>query len=213
MPGIDNPGGGPGVYGNPTSTPHDTKQQQSNGNSPTNNPSNCGRERSDGSKYFTKPHEAFEYMISVQKSGKEAFGVIFEKGVLVLPTHKNDETTSSPSLYNYDVVNNNLVDPLGEFSGAINATIHTHPDKSDYASAAVDINSLVYRNRGIEHIIIALGSKEINSYFSISFTGKEYSFDNLTNVFNANAENFFTERIAGKIMRYIIKHKQFGATR
>ncbi|GEM_PF-3414450 len=38
-PGIGNPGGGPGVYGNPTSTPHDTKQQQSQGNPTTNNPS------------------------------------------------------------------------------------------------------------------------------------------------------------------------------
>jgi hypothetical protein len=39
-PGIGNLGGGPGVYGNPTSTPHDTKQQQSQGNPTMNNPSN-----------------------------------------------------------------------------------------------------------------------------------------------------------------------------
>ena len=75
-----------------------------------------GRVRSDGSVWFSKSHKAFRYMYNVQKNGREAFGVIFKNGVLVLPTHKNTASSSMPARYGYSLRNGVLSDPIHQFS-------------------------------------------------------------------------------------------------
>jgi len=134
---------------------------------PTYNPSGNERTRSDGSKYFTKPHEAFAYMISVQKGGKEAFGVIFEKGVLVLPTHNNTETLSTPERSGYSITDGVLDDPLNEFDKKIMTTVHTHPDDGNPSvTGDGDIQYVKIHNPGNYWFVLGIGDNQIFTFIN-----------------------------------------------
>jgi len=129
----------------------------------------AGKMREDGSVYFSKPEEAFGYMISVQKSGKEAFGVVFDKGVLVLPIQNNLIDKCTPELSGYSITDGVLNDPLNEFDKKIITAVHTHPnDAEPSVTGDGDIEYVKIHNPGNYWFVLGIGDNQIFTFIKQS---------------------------------------------
>jgi hypothetical protein len=203
MPGIDNPGGGPGIYGNPTSTPHDTKQQQSQGNPTMNNPSfdNAVKEFNalinrlpefvgptpkDGGVVFEKTYSFKSITMSYEDDPKgylpaSAFAMIdldFHVRVLIAPTLNNQFVTVG---HHYEIDVSGTISPssdLGSLVGTSSVNL--------IANGNIISSTYLVPERTSTHSLIAEGSLYLGSAsFIIPFTG-HYSFQNYQISVNTN---------------------------
>jgi hypothetical protein len=84
--------------------------------------------RKDGSIMFTSEESGYRRIWNnTQTTGKEEMGVITKKGVLVLPSYKNNASTATPEVYDYSWENGSIKDADGNSFKAV-GTMHTHPE-------------------------------------------------------------------------------------
>jgi RHS repeat-associated protein len=83
--------------------------------------------RKDGSIMYANESSAYTRIIDrTKQTGNESMAALTDKGTLVLPDYKNDQSTVDLSNYGYSTKNGNVVDASGKEYNTT-ATVHTHP--------------------------------------------------------------------------------------
>lgn len=98
--------------------------------------------RSDGSIMFASESGALARVVTnSKKTGNEEAVAILDKGALVMPNYKNDQTTAKWGAYGYNFKKGNIVNKNREESFSVITTAHTHPKGGDMTE---DVNFATY---------------------------------------------------------------------
>ncbi|RXK86633.1 RHS repeat-associated core domain-containing protein [Filimonas effusa] len=94
--------------------------------------------RKDGSIMYANESSAYTRIVDrTKQTGNESMAVLTDKGTLVLPDYKNNQSTVDLADYGYSTKNGNVVDASGkEYSTT--ATVHTHPKGSGPSTYTAD---------------------------------------------------------------------------
>lgn len=130
--------------------------------------------RSDGSIYFENQRAAYnriwENSLNKESGKVEQFAVGLSDGVLVTPDYKNALDESSPSLYNYELVTNQIYDPVTKEFYDVYFTMHSHiiGTVDDNGPSDYDIHTFGQNTPNTPSFIMALNSTSVIGFVADS---------------------------------------------
>jgi RHS repeat-associated protein len=124
--------------------------------------------RKDGSIMFTNESSGYRRLWNnTQTTGNEEIGIITDNGILVLPSYKNDPTTSEVEEYGYSWNNGNISDADGNSFSTL-GTMHTHPNPNGDGTASIeDISYFGAKTPNKPFLVLSANQQQLSTYIGL----------------------------------------------